>query len=214
MRSISTAIPRTASISRGCDTTLAGADIAFNVAQDGFTDPAGGLALFIACYGAANPNVPVSTAVNHLYSSLGLSVTGNAVTGESFDDDGDEITDEISTYAYDGNGHLTTYTLDDDNDGTVDVKRAYTRDAFGRITEELDSRGAVGDGTFHSTFPTTFSYSAAGALMQEVDETDEDGVKQIVTTTTWTYDASNRPQTSVVTQDGGDSPGDRLGRHD
>lgn len=172
---------------------LANASISFDVTAGAFVNY--GMKSFALLYGVANTNFTLATAIAHLYTTLGVSVTSNVVATDSRDADNDGTVDTSYRYEYDASGRRTKVT----RYSGADITRVETTtyDAAGRVLTYTYSRNPNGAGEFQRIDTDTNVYAADGALAQVTSTSVDDGVLEETTVTTYEYDAAGRMTASV-----------------
>lgn len=112
------------------------------------------------------------SALDALYSGLGLTPAIDAVASHEWDNNGDGSVDDRTTYSYDARGNITLVETDIGTDGTVDFRNRYTYNANNQtLSDTID--GLAATVTPRRTF---WRYDANGYTVLREDDANLDGV--------------------------------------
>lgn len=112
------------------------------------------------------------SALDALYSGLGLTPAIDAVVSHEWDNNGDGSVDDRTTYSYDALGNITLVETDIGTDGTVDFRNRYTYNVHNQtLSDTIDGLAAT-----VTPNRTSFSYDANGYPVLREDDANLDGV--------------------------------------
>lgn len=112
------------------------------------------------------------SALDALYSGLGLTPAIDAVASHEWDNNGDGSVDDRTTYSYDARGNVTLVETDIGTDGTVDFRNRYTYNANNQtLSDTIDGLAAT-----VTPNRTSWRYDANGYAVLREEDTNLDGV--------------------------------------
>ena len=121
-------------------------------------------------------------ALNHFYQAQEITHSFKAEATDSADNDANGEANEISTFTYDADGNLLTYSFDSDANGEPNEIITYTYDTDGnRLTWSKDT-----DANGNANEIKTYTYDADGNRLNYRYDTDASGEPNSITT--YTYD--------------------------
>ena len=128
------------------------------------------------------------SALDTLYSNLGLRPAIDAASTRAWDDNGDLGDDGRAILRYDVRGNITLVATDIGVDGTVDFYNLYTYNANDQILTDTSDGTAA---TAEHRYVNYYSYDANGYAVMAEEDSDLDGVTD--KRTTYKHTASGYP---------------------
>ena len=137
-------------------------------------------------------------ALNHFYQAQEISHSFKAEATDSADNDANGEANEISTFTYDADGNLLTYSFDSDANGEPNEIITYTYDADGnQLTYSSDT-----DANDEPNSITTYTYDDNGNGNRLTYSRDANGEADQIYTSTYEGSSIGQVVMSLIDDDG------------
>lgn len=181
------------------DTGLANATIDFEMPFAEFCDET--MESFAARHPGARVDLLPPAVLNHLYASLGVSLTVHMLSKLTTDYDDDGTINRGETFTYDAQGRLTRSVGDYDGDGVDDSVRDNTYDVQGRIVRTDERYDDDGNGVLETRGESTYTFADSGVQLTLVSELYINNILDSRTTYTSTLDPLGHIATTITEHD-------------